>query len=227
MEKKFRFSNKPLAARILYASVIAILCITAIVVGIVSAASRNKDNVDELPPADSGNIGTGDNNGNDSTGEEEKPAPEKPLAFVSPLVGKVVLGHDLETPVFSNTLGEWRVHTGVDISAEEGAAVYASEAGTVSGIYKDPMMGYTVEITHKGDIVTRYSNLDEEASKILAVGDTVESGDKIGQVGDSAVKELAEEPHLHFELLYKGVKMNPLDYLTEDSKSASLGIGKK
>ena len=126
MEKKFRFSNKPLAARILYASVIAILCITAIVVGIVSAASRNKDNVDELPPADSGNSGTGDNSGNDSTGEEEKPAPEKPLAFVSPLVGKVVLGRTVADLMKFNTL----VH--LLMEALPGRAVGGVEGGIVA-----------------------------------------------------------------------------------------------
>ena len=224
MEKKFRFGKSPLTAKILYAAVIAILCITAIVVGIVSAANR-ANTPDDNPPVD---VGTEDGGNSqtppDDSGSEEPPKVEKPLAFVSPLVGSVVRNHSLEEPVFSTTLGEWRVHTGIDISADEGASVYASEDGVVSGIYKDPLMGYTVEITHKNDIVTRYSNLDEQASTLLKVGDEVASGDKIGQVGDSSINELADEPHLHFEVLVRGVKMNPLDYLTEDSKSASLGI---
>ena len=45
-----------------------------------------------------------------------------------------------------------------------------------------------------------------------------------GVVGDSSVSELAEEPHLHFEVLLKDVKVNPLDYINEESKKASLGI---
>ena len=223
MEKKIRFGKSPLTAKILYAAVIAILCITAIVVGIVSAANR-ANTPDDTPPADSGNQDGGTTTPPEDEGNKEPPKEEKPLAFVSPLVGSVTKHHSLSQPVFSTTLGEWRVHTGIDISAEEGASVFASEGGVISGIYKDPLMGYTVEITHKNDIVTRYSNLDEEASKLLKVGDEVASGDKIGQVGDSSINELAEEPHLHFELLVKGVKMNPLDYITEDSKSASLGI---
>jgi murein DD-endopeptidase MepM/ murein hydrolase activator NlpD len=59
----------------------------------------------------------------------------------------------------------------------------------------------------------------------LKVGDEVCLGDKIGVVGDSSLSELAEEPHLHFEVLLKDVKVNPLDYITEESKSSSLGIG--
>ena len=126
-------------------------------------------------------------------------------------------------PVFSVTLGEWRVHTGIDISCEEGAGVFASEAGVVSGIYSDPMLGYTVEITHKDDIKTRYSNLSSDLGE-LKVGDTVALGDKIGVVGDSSISELADEPHLHFEVLLKDVKVNPLDYISKESKKASLGI---
>ena len=126
-------------------------------------------------------------------------------------------------PVFSLTTNDWRTHTGIDIACEEGASVFASEAGVVSGIYSDPMLGYTVEITHANDIKTRYSNLTGDSSS-LKVGDTVSLGDKIGVVGDSSVSELAEEPHLHFEVLLKDVKVNPLDYINEESKKASLGI---
>ena len=131
--------------------------------------------------------------------------------------------HSLSAPVFSTTLGEWRVHAGIDISAEEGASVYASEAGVVSGIYSDPMLGYTVELTHEGGIITRYSNLANGSSG-MKVGDSVASGDVIGTVGDSSTSELAEEPHLHFEMMVDGKKVHPLDYITEESKKASLGI---
>lgn len=221
MEKKINFSDKSVRAKIVYATVIAILCITAIVVGIVSAASKTKDVPKvENPPVE--NPPTEDS-GNNETPPVEDTKPEPKLSFISPVSGTVSKNHSLEVPVFSLTLGEWRVHTGIDIACEEGASVFASEAGVVSGIYSDPMLGYTVEITHTNDIKTRYSNLTSESSS-LKVGDTVALGDKIGVVGDSSVSELAEEPHLHFEVLLKDVKVNPLDYINEESKKASLGI---
>ncbi len=218
MEKKIDFSDKSTRAKIVYAVVIAILCVTAIVVGIVSAASKTK----EVPPAD--NPPVSDGNGNTETPPvEEEPTPEAKLSFIAPTSGTVVKEHSLEIPVFSLTLGEWRVHTGIDVSCEEGAGVFASEAGVVSGIYSDPMLGYTVEITHKDDIKTRYSNLSSDIGE-LKVGDSVARGDKIGVVGDTSLSELAEEPHLHFEVLLKDVKVNPMDYINEESKKASLGI---
>ena len=218
MEKKIDFSDKSVRAKIVYAAVIAILCITAIVVGIVSVASKSKDTPTPDNPPVSDGTGDGEN-----PPAEETPKPEAKLSFIAPTAGTVAKNHSLELPVFSITLGEWRVHTGIDISCEEGAGVFASEAGVVSGIYSDPMLGYTVEITHKNDIKTRYSNLSSDIGE-LKVGDEVKLGDKIGVVGDTSLSELAEEPHLHFEVLLKDVKVNPMDYITKESQKASLGI---
>jgi murein DD-endopeptidase MepM/ murein hydrolase activator NlpD len=222
MEKKFSFSDKPLATKIIYAAVIAILSLTAVIIGIVAAFNKVKDEPDNTPPAES-QPGIEDTEPEQNGGENNGEAKPKPLAFVAPVVGEVVKDHDLTAPVFNHTLGEWRVHAGIDISAEEGASVYASEAGTVSGIYSDPMLGYTVEITHRDGIVTRYSNLKSDGAEIK-VGDAVESGAVIGFVGDTSTLELAEEPHLHFEMLVAGKKVHPLDHITDESKRTSLGI---
>ena len=219
MEKKIDFSDKSITTKIVYGAVIAILCITAVVIGIVSVASRSKDNTDITPPSNE----SADNNNQETPDTENEAQQPDPLSFISPVSGTVVKEHSLELPVFSITLGEWRVHTGIDISCEEGSGVFASEAGVVSGIYSDPMLGYTVEITHRDDIKTRYSNLSSDIGE-LKVGDTVACGDRIGTVGDTSVSELAEEPHLHFEVLLKDVKVNPMDYICDESKKSSLGI---
>ncbi len=217
MDKKFNISDKSVSAKIIYGAVIAILCISAIVIGIVSAASRVGNNGEIVNPPITDNE-TPDNN------DQPTPPPEntKPT-FIAPVAGTVVKDHSLEQPVFSVTLDEWRVHTGIDISCEEGSSVYSSCAGVVSRIYTDPMLGETVEITHANDLKTRYSNLSKDTI-YLNVGDTVSSGDRIGTVGDTSVSELAEESHLHFDILLKDVKVNPLDYISEESKKSSLGM---
>ena len=218
MEKKFKFSGKPITAKLVYAAVIAILCVSAIVVGIVSAASKAKD-----PEAPSDPIIEGEG-GTEGEGEPEENEKEEKQTFISPLVGSVMKEHDLGMPVYSTTLNEWKVHAGIDISTDDGAPVYAPEAGTVSRVYSDPLLGFTVELTHANNFKTRYSNLNSADAGLVSVGETVESGQRIGSVGDSSVSELAEEPHLHFEMLFNDVKVNPLDYLSEASKKASLGI---
>ena len=230
MDKKIKFSDQPRRVKIIYAAVIGVLCITAVVVGIFSAASRNNEPPEDdptvnQPPVDDGNNdGDGGNeneNGNQPEGEGDK-KPDK-LTMVSPVVGEVTKHHSIDTPVFSTTLNEWRVHTGIDISTEESAEVFAAADGTVSRVYNDARFGKTVEITHDGGIVSVYSNL---ASTDIAVkeGDEVKSGALIGLVGDTSLSELAEEPHLHFGVKVEGVSVNPLDYISEESKQASLGI---
>lgn len=224
MEKKIKPSDRPLVAKIIYGAVISILVITAVVVGIVSAASKDKGSgVDTPDPDGSVTDGGSTDTAPDDGKEEETP---KPLSFVSPVVGTLAKEHSTTVPVYSTTLGEWRMHTGIDISAEVGASVYASEAGVISGIYSDPLLGYTVEITHRDNLKTRYSNLAGDTAGTLKVGDSIKSGDKIGTVGDSSVSELAEESHLHFEVILGGARVNPLDYITRESQESSLGIRK-
>ena len=69
-----------------------------------------------------------------------------------------------------------------------------------------------------------YSNLDPNSEVTLKTGDTVKLGDKIGNVGDSSLVELAEEPHLHFRVELNGTAVNPLDYISDEAKKVSLGI---
>ncbi len=228
MDKKFRFSDQPRRVKIIYAAVIGVLCVTAVVIGIVSAAQRNNDTPIDDPVGNlpSENEGT-DEGGNESQSpnEENKEEDKNPakLSFVSPIVGEVTKHHSLDAPVFSNTLNEWRVHTGIDISADEGAEVYCSADGVVTKVYSDPFLGKAVEVTHDGGVVSIYANL---ASANIAVkeGDEIKSGALIGQVGDTSLSELADESHLHFAIKVNGVSVNPLDYISETSKGASLGI---
>ena len=209
MEKNFRFSDKPTAQKIVYGAVIAILCITVVVIGILSA-SLNKNSTSQPPVSD--------NSQNTAPPAEEKPL-EKPveekLKLSSPTVGEMVKGHSHDTPVFSDTLEEWRVHTGIDISAEDGAEVVAAADGMISAIYDDPMLGRTVEVTHTQNIKTVYSNLTVEDAAFISVGDYVERGDRIGTVGDTSISELADESHLHFEVKLADQAVNPLDYMSE------------
>ena len=228
MDKKIKFSDQPISAKITYSVVIAILAITAIVVGMVSAADANKDKTpqDNNPPAVDENQNENENgNENTSTDDEKEPEAQEPekTVFYAPVSGSIMKGHSTETPVFSQTLGDWRVHTGIDIAAEVGTEVKAVADGTVSAVRNDHFMGKTVEVTHNGGIVSVYSNLSNNGITVK-VGDTVKAGDTLGVVGDTSLTELADESHLHFEILVSGVSVNPLDYITEESQRDNLGV---
>ena len=228
MDKKIKFSDQPISAKITYSVVIAILTITAIVIAMVSSSSSNKDNVptDNTPPVVD-EVPTDTEEKEDETNKEEEKQPEDQessvLVFYAPLSGSIMKSHSVETPVFSQTLGDWRVHTGIDISAEIGTDVKAVAGGTVTAVRNDHFMGKTVEVTHNGGIVSVYSNLSNDGISVK-VGDTVLAGDKLGVVGDTSLTELADESHLHFEILVSGVSVNPLDYISDESKADDLGI---
>ena len=224
MDKQIKFSEQPTRVKIIYVATLAVLCLTAVVIGIVSVASRK-----DKTPEGSENPPLIDNSGTESEAneknepkQEEVKKPSK-LTMTSPVVGEITKGHSLDTPVFSTTLGEWRVHSGIDIAAEEGTEVFAAADGKVSRVYSDPFLGKTVEITHDSGVVSVYSNL---ANTGIAVseGQTVSAGARIGVVGDTSLSELADEGHLHFAVKVNGVSVNPLDYISEDSKKAALGM---
>lgn len=221
MEKKFKFTDNPNVAKTVYGIVIALLCITAIIVGIIAANNRKRPvGDDQLPPViDEG----GNNNQDGGNGEDENQGgTSETLGFIAPVSGRIFKEHSLSVPVYSETLEAWRIHTGIDISTEEGAEVFAVGAGEVTKVYAHPMLGNTVEITHSDGKVSRYSNLS--GGGLPTVGTEVDRGAKIGCVGDSAISEIADEAHLHFEVLVNGTSVNPLDYISEEAKSASLGI---
>lgn len=227
MEKKIKVSENPKLAKIIYSIVIAVLCITAIVIGIVAANNRDNNDVPTNPPSSDT---TDDTTPPDDSTEDENP-PENPpasepetLTFIAPVSGKIINSHSLTVPVFSSTLEEWRVHAGIDISCDEAAAVFAAADGVVSEISTHPRFGYTVKVEHANGVTTVYSNLSSLDEITVKVGDTVKCGDKIAVVGDSAVYELAEEPHLHFEAIENGEKIDPLGIISDESKKASLGI---
>lgn len=208
MDKKVKFSDQPMRVKIIYSIVVAVLCISAIVIGTLSVAN-NKDeqpNVENPPESEGAGEGEGENEGENTPTEPEK------VVYTMPAAGEIVKVHSLDTPVFSATLGDWRIHKGVDISCEAGTEVYSVAKGEVSAIYQDPFLGRTVEITHEGGIKSVYSNLGNE-NVAVNVGDKIDGGTLIGVVGDTSLTELADESHLHFEMKLDDVSVNPLDYI--------------
>ena len=98
-------------------------------------------------------------------------------------------------------------HSGIDFVAKVGTPILASGNGTVSRAGWDGAYGLTVEIKHAEGYVSKYAH----ASKIeVAVGQTVTRGQKIAEVGLTGRTTGA---HLHFEVLYNGQLVNPMQVL--------------
>ncbi len=140
--------------------------------------------------------------------------------FALPVSGVLSQKHSVDTQVFSPTLNEYRVHLGIDIATEEAAPVFAMAAGTVAQIWEDPMMGWSIALSHTGDAVTVYKNLSKQFADGITVGAEIEAGQLLGSVGDSAMIEIAEEPHLHMEMTVKGLQVDPLEYFSQEVLNA-------
>ena len=80
-------------------------------------------------------------------------------------------------------------------------------------------MGQCVAVAHSGNAYTIYKNLSAELPEGVVVGATVKAGDVIGTVGESAMVEVADEPHLHVEMTVNGLQVDPMEYLDEDAKA--------
>ncbi len=140
--------------------------------------------------------------------------------YTLPAEGKLMKAHDATIQVFSNTMGDYRVHLGLDIATAAEAPVYAAADGKVEKVWSDSLMGTCLSITHEDDTVTVYKNLAPELASGITAGVTVKQGQEIAYVGDTAVLEMADEPHLHFEMTVGGIAVDPLDYFSADSVAA-------
>lgn len=142
---------------------------------------------------------------------EEKAKEEKEPVFERPVEGEIIKKFAKDTLVYSETLDEWVVHNGIDIKADKTTVVKAAEAGTVKAIKNDPRYGLTILIQHDMDYITVYSNL--LTSEFVVEGEKVEKGQTIGTVGNTAAFEIADEPHLHFEIQKAGEAIDPSNYI--------------
>ena len=205
--------------RAIYISAIVILLSLAVVLAITAATNRAKKNNATTPGVSGGVTDQVTEPSDTPTSPEHKdPLPtvnNTVPEMASPVSGKLSKVHSAEVQVFSQTLQEYRVHLGIDILTEADAQVFAAADGSVSKIWQDPMMGWCVAISHSGECVTVYKNLAKELAEGISEGVAVQKGQLLGQVGDSALLELADEPHLHMEMTVKGLQVDPMDYFSQ------------
>ena len=139
--------------------------------------------------------------------EDKKEENKKELSFERPVEGEIIKAYAKDNLVYSETLQEWTTHLGIDIKADKTTVVKAAEAGTIKTIKNDPRYGLTIIIEHDDGYQTVYANL--LSSEFVIEGEKVDKGQSIGSVGSTATFEIADEPHLHFEILKDGVQIDP------------------
>ncbi|RMH51670.1 MAG: M23 family metallopeptidase [Zetaproteobacteria bacterium] len=103
--------------------------------------------------------------------------------------------------------GRMAMHRGVDIANRQGADVLATASGMVLFAGFSPDFGRTVLIDHGYGYRTRYAHLRDTT---VRVGDEVAAGDCIGHIGSSG---RSTGPHLHYEVHYHGMVVDPVRFL--------------
>ncbi|HEY7369904.1 MAG TPA: M23 family metallopeptidase [Thermoanaerobaculia bacterium] len=127
---------------------------------------------------------------------------------VAPVEGLLNSGFGMRRDPFH---GNPAFHAGLDIATPSGQPVGATAEGVVVKAGWHGEYGNLVEIQHRSGYRTLYGHL----SKILvAEGQKVERGDKIGLVGSTG---RSTAPHLHYEVRVGDRLVNPLEYILDPS----------
>ena len=101
--------------------------------------------------------------------------------------------------------GVWESHGALDLGAPHGAGVFALKAGTVA--YSGWMSGYgNVVVINHGDMSTLYAH---NSVLNVSAGEQVSGGQRIASVGSTGN---STGPHIHFEVIIGGVKVDPAPY---------------
>ena len=212
MFDKEKFMKNLKENKAVYITAISILLAMIVIVASVVATNRNKQVVPDTTTTKKTTTTTPAPTipNDDPTSDVGSKLP----TFSLPVSGKLLNVHDSELQVFSPTMNDYRVHLGIDIITTDGAPVYAAADGTVMQIWEDVRMGQCIAVKHNGDAVSIYKNVSAEFPKGIIEGAKVKAGQQIATVGSTAMVEIADEPHLHFEMTVGGLSVDPLEYFS-------------
>lgn len=110
-------------------------------------------------------------------------------------------------------------HKGIDFGGRKGNPIYATGNGVVVHSEKGLRRrgyGQMLVIDHGFGYKTRYAHLSE---RLVIVGQEVKRGELIGYMGSTGG---STGPHLHYEVIYMGQNVDPINYFRRDMSEAEL-----
>ena len=137
--------------------------------------------------------------------------------FMWPVASYVYVSSRFGLRIHPITVKE-KTHTGMDIASNQGTAVYASDGGTVTLAGWNGGYGNCIMIDHGNGYVTLYGHL---SSISVSEGQSVSQGATIGAVGSTGN---STGPHLHFEVLQNGSRIDPEQFFSGLTISADAGV---
>lgn len=116
-----------------------------------------------------------------------------------------------EQGVYNKTMGDYRAHAGIDLSAQKGEQVFSMCTGKVTNVYTDALLGNVVEVTN-GEIKILYCGLDEVS---VSAEESVEASSVLGTAGKVPYEEKDGE-HIHIALMIKDKYVDPLTLISKN-----------
>ena len=145
--------------------------------------------------------------------QAEQTAAPKAETFISPVQnGQELREFSGDELVKDETMGDWRVHNGVDIACDDGGKVCAIGDGTVTDIFFDEQTGYCLTIDHGNGLTSTLRGLMKNAT--VKEGDSVKMGAVVGGGGSTMTVESKMAPHIHLEVAQDGKLIDPMSILS-------------
>lgn len=135
---------------------------------------------------------------------------EAPALGQRPVPGEILQPFSPDELVWSEELGQWQTHPGVDFAGCAGEAVQAVFDGRVTQIYDDPLYGGTVVVDCGDHGTLRYSSLS--TLRLVQKDQALKTGEILGAAGTCPAEESLGE-HLHLEWYVGGEAVDPTDFL--------------
>ncbi len=129
---------------------------------------------------------------------DEKALRNKLRHLVSPVRGRISAGF--------NALED---HYGIDVIAPKNSPISAVADGMVINADWSIQTGNTISVQHPDNVISIYKH---NSALLKKTGDLVKSGEAIAIIGNTG--EQTTGPHLHFELWYKGMALDPIHYVS-------------
>ena len=111
--------------------------------------------------------------------------------------------------VITNSFDRKEEHFGTDIVAKEDEPIKCVFDGVVVISHWTSETGYVIGVQHANGVFSLYKH---NSILFKSVGEYVKSGEVIAVIGNSG--DISSGPHLHFELWYKGIAVNPENYIS-------------
>jgi murein DD-endopeptidase MepM/ murein hydrolase activator NlpD len=112
-----------------------------------------------------------------------------------------------------------KFHQGIDFTASTGTEIYATGDGVIENIESSKRgYGNSVVVNHGFGLKTLYAHMDKFNVK---KGQKIKRGEVIGFVGNTG---LSTAPHLHYEVMHNGERVNPINYFFNDLTAAEYDL---